>query len=67
MVDFIPEAIGKSINNEFDISDPQMEYFSLMTFVQKKDFKIEELVNLIHNEFGGTKRLENGNYIITTN
>lgn len=61
-----PEKIGRSINNSFDIENPDMKYYSIMVLAQKKETDIADIANCIHGTFGGYLSFQGEKYVISS-
>lgn len=66
LIEFLPEAIGKSANNGFVLKNPEMKYYSLMVLAQKKEADISDIANCIHGNFSGYLSYHGENYLISS-
>lgn len=66
LIEFFPEAIGRSANNGFVLENPDMKYYSLMVLAQKQVTGISDIANCIHSHFGGYLSYPGENYLISS-
>jgi hypothetical protein len=65
-IEFHPEAIGRSINDGFALTNNDTKYYSLMVLVQKKETDVSDIATCIHIDFGGNLTHHGNNYMISS-